>query len=49
MNQSEVNKIVAQHYQSYLLGKEYDVVQDSWRGFILHVNQIVKELSQDGE
>ena len=49
MNQSEVNKIVAQHYQSYLLGKKYDVVQDSWRGFILHVNQIVKELSQDGE
>jgi len=49
MKQSEVNKIVAQHYQSFLLGKEYDVLQDSWRGFLLHVNQIVKELTENGQ
>ena len=66
MKQSEVNKIVAQHYQSFLLGKEYGyldknqkewredgtfnhVLKDSWRGFLLHVNQIVKEMTENGE
>ena len=62
MKQSEVNKIVAEHYQSFLLGKEYvyyltgvkettndNVLQDSWRGFLLHINQIVKEMTENGE
>jgi len=51
MKQSEVNEIVAQHYQSFLLGKEYNASNslDSWRGFILHVNQIIKELTENGQ